>query len=127
MDVLLPREGQNIITIVYRKVTNSDIYLNWNSFCPQSWKRGSLKPFVQRAHLICSTQDLLKTELNHIQKVFIEINNFPLWVIKQIFGEEDQKNKQQNNEDNDSSVINTESGNKCHLLVLPYQCEQGSR
>ena len=39
----------------------------------------------------------------------------------------DQKNKQQNNEDNDSSVINTESGNKRHLLVLPYQCEQGSR
>ena len=93
MNVLLLREGQNIITTVYREVTNSDIYLNWNSFCPQSWKRGSLKSLVQRAHLICSTQDLLKTELDHIPKVFLEINNFPLWVIKQIFGEEDQINK----------------------------------
>ena len=64
LDVLLLREGQNIITTVYRKVTNSDINLNWNSFCPQSWKRRTLKSLVQRAHLICSTEDLLKTELN---------------------------------------------------------------
>ena len=62
LDVLLPREGQNIITTVYRKVTNSDIYLNWDSFCPHRWKRGTLKSLVQRAHLICSTEDLLKTE-----------------------------------------------------------------
>ena len=80
---------------------------------------------IQRAHLVCSTEDLLKTELNHIQKVFLEINEFPLWVMKQIFAEQDQKNKQKNIQDNDSSVINTESGNKRHLLVLPYQGEQG--
>ena len=63
-------------------------------FRTQSWKRGTLKLLVQRAHLICSTEDLLKTELNHIKKVFLEENNFPQWVIKQIFAEEDQKNKQ---------------------------------
>ena len=38
LDVLLLRIDQNIITTVYKKVTNSDIYLNWNSFCTQSWK-----------------------------------------------------------------------------------------
>ena len=68
----------------------------------------------------------MKTELNHIQKAFLEINDFPLSVIKQIFAEEDQKNKQQNIQDNDSSVINMESENKRHLLLLPYQGEQGS-
>ena len=91
LDVLLPKEGQNIKNIVYRKVTNSDIYLNWNSFCSQSWKQATLKPLVQRRHLICLTDDLLKTELNHIQKVFLEMNDFPLWVIKQIFAEKYQK------------------------------------
>ena len=30
-------------------------------------------------------------------------------------------------QENDSSVINTESGNKHHLLQSPYQGEQGSR
>ena len=68
----------------------------------------------------------MKTELNHIQKVFLEINDFPLWVIKQIIAEGDEKNKQQDIQDNDSSIINTESGDKCHLLLLPYQGEQGS-
>ena len=28
LDILLLREGQNILTTVYRKVTNSDIYLD---------------------------------------------------------------------------------------------------
>ena len=65
--------------------------------------------------------------LNHIQKVFFEINNFPPWVIKQIFAEAEQKYKHQNIEDKDSNVINIKSGNKRHLLVLPYQDEQGSR
>ena len=69
----------------------------------------------------------MKTELNHIQKVFLEINDFPLWVIKHIFAEEEQKYKHQNIEDKDSNVINIESGNKCQLLVLPHQGEQGSR
>ena len=68
----------------------------------------------------------MKTELNHIQKVFLEINDFPLWVIKQIIAEGDEKNKQQDIQDNDSSIINTESGDKRHLLLLPYQGEQGS-
>ena len=48
LDVLLLRKGQNIVTTVYRKVANSDIYLNWNLFCPQSWKRGTLRPFDRR-------------------------------------------------------------------------------
>ena len=95
-------------------------------FYPQSSKLGTLKSLVQRVHLIYSTEDLLKTELNHVQKVFLEINDFPLWVIKQIFAEEEQKYKYQNIKDKDSNVINIESGNKRHLLVLPYQGEQGS-
>ena len=93
LDVLLLREGQDIITTVYRKATNSYVYLNWNSFFPQSWKQGTLKSLVQRAHLICSAEDLLKTEFNHIQKAFLETNDCPLWVVKQIVAEEKQKKK----------------------------------
>ena len=62
LDVLLLKESKNFIITLYRKLANSDIYLNWNSFCLQSWKRGTLKALVQRAHLICSAEDLLKTE-----------------------------------------------------------------
>ena len=36
LDVMLCRDGENIVTSVFRKVTNSDVYLNWNSFVPLS-------------------------------------------------------------------------------------------
>ena len=61
-----------------------------------------------------------------MQKLFLEINDFPLWNIKQVFAGEQQKNKYHNIEDSDSSVRNTESGNKCPLLVLLYQGVQVS-
>ena len=38
LDVMLCRNGENIVTTVYRKVTNADVYLNWNSLAPHSWK-----------------------------------------------------------------------------------------
>ena len=39
LDILLHRDSLDIITTVYRKVTNSDVNLNWYSFCPREWKR----------------------------------------------------------------------------------------
>ena len=36
LGVLLCRTGKKIYTIVYRKTTNNDVYLNWNVFAPIS-------------------------------------------------------------------------------------------
>ena len=36
LNALLCSDGENIVTTVYRKVTNVDVYLNWNSFAPHS-------------------------------------------------------------------------------------------
>ena len=43
---------------------------------PHSWKRGTLKTLTQRAYMICSTTELLDTELKNLEKVFLEKNNF---------------------------------------------------
>ena len=61
LDLLLCRNSRELTTTVYRKKTNNDIYLNWNAFAPVSWKQ----------------QTYLKEELNHVEKVFIEKNNYP--------------------------------------------------
>ena len=65
LDILLHRDGQDIITTVYRKVTNNDVYLNWHSFCPRQWKRGTFRSLVQQAYIICfiiaSTERRIKT------------------------------------------------------------------
>ena len=38
LDVLLIKKGNNNITTVYRKATTNDIYLNWKSFAPTTWR-----------------------------------------------------------------------------------------
>ena len=82
---MLCRDVENIVTTAYRKVTNADVYLNWNSFASYSWLRGTLKTLTQRAYMICSTTELLDTELKYLEKVFVKKNNYPKWVIRQIF------------------------------------------
>ena len=43
LDVMPCRDGKNIVTAVYRKLINGDVYLNCCSFVPHSWERGTLK------------------------------------------------------------------------------------
>ena len=35
--------------------------------------------------MFCSTTELLNTEPRHLEKVFIEKNNYPKWEIRQVF------------------------------------------
>ena len=59
--------------------------MNWNAFTPISSKRGALKTLIERAYLICSTDELQNRELKHIEKVFYENNCYPKYVIKQYY------------------------------------------
>ena len=108
--------------IVYRKKTCTDLYMNWYSFVPKSWKWGTLKTLVRRAHINCSTEKHLKEELNHIRKTFNEINNYPHWVITKVFKEIKEmtpsEKEIQVKEDENTSIKN-------HLLVLTYPGEKG--
>ena len=56
LDVLLIRNGNFTETKVYRKQTNNNIYLNWNSFAPNTWKRSTLRTLIKRAYLNCSSE-----------------------------------------------------------------------
>ena len=118
LDVLLIRNNSLISTKVYRKNTNTDIYINWKSFSPNNWKWGTLKTLVTRAFDICSTDEYLKEELEHIRKVFHHRNNYPLWVINKVI---DDAEKFPSANENDSS-----NNEKIHRLMLPYQGDKGS-
>ena len=91
LDNLLHLDFHDIIKIVYKKVTNNDVYLNWYSFCPREWKRGTSRSLVQRAHIICLSLHLLKEELKHLEDVFAMKKNFPIRVVKKILKEEKEK------------------------------------
>ena len=85
LDILIRRKQGKIETAVYKKKTCTDLYMNWYSFAPKSWKWGTLKTLVRRPHVNRSTEKHLKEELNHITKTFNQINNYPHWVITKVF------------------------------------------
>ena len=106
-------------TTVYRKKTNSNINLNWNSFGPNSWNWGTLRTIANRPFEICSTDNFLEEEIEHIRAVFYHQNNYPLWVIDKIINEVKEKAKV-------TKLENDENGDKKHRLVLPYKVDTGN-
>ena len=103
--MLLCRNGRELTTTVYRKKTNNDIYLNWNAFAPISWKRGTLRVLLQRAYLVCSTETYLKEEFTHLENVSMEKNNYPKYIIKQVFTQVKEKHKNKNCNNNMENSI----------------------
>ena len=69
--VLLKCNKVSIETIVYKKPTNSDIYLNWKSFSHCSWKPKTLKTIIRLVYLISSTSNFLREELDRSHRLCI--------------------------------------------------------
>ena len=84
LDVQVIRTGLTTETTVYRKPTNQNLYLHWNSFTPKAWRIGALKTLIFRALKVCSKPQHRDAEIEHIRKVFIEINGFPSGVVDNI-------------------------------------------
>ena len=84
LDVMITRKPDHLETEVYRKPSSTDIYIHWESFAPELWKKSTLKTLTLRAHTICSNELLLKKELDYLRKVFHDINGYPYKVIDSV-------------------------------------------
>ena len=120
LDVLVIRKNNNTIkTTVYRKQTHNDIYVHWEYFKPEAWKRGTLKTLLFRAHTICSNKELLDKEVKHLKHVFITINGFQPWALLQVII---RVEKEVSTTQINQSIINTEPSNvKQDKIILPYK------
>ena len=108
---------------VFRKETNTDIYMHWNSHAPMQWKIKTLKNLVKRSTIICSDQHLLQIELDHLRKVFVEINDYPSKTVENII-----KNKleKENVDFTNKPQTNTTNNSETKLqLFLPFSGKQG--
>ena len=95
LDVQVQRkEDGNFTTSVYRKKTSSDIYINWNSFAPRTWKIGTLHGLVQRAFTICSDEHEVEKEIQYLKKIFAKVNGYPAKVIENTVAKVRSKNAQ---------------------------------
>ena len=54
LNVQLIRSGDNIETCVFRKPTNTDTYINWDSFAPFQCKYSTLKTLDYHACIVGS-------------------------------------------------------------------------
>ena len=123
LDVMIERKDTHLETGVYRKKTNSDLYMNWDSHSPRAWKIGTLKNLTRRAIMISSPNNLEK-ELDHLRKVFHEKNNYPRHITNQIIDEEverEQSNLQRQSDNKDDDKDETERVQ----LIMPYGGKKG--
>ena len=108
---------------VFRKETNTNIYMNWNSHAPMQWKIGTLKNLVNRSIIICSDQHLLRIELDHLRKVFVEINDCPSKTVENIIKIQlEQENFDITNKPQTNTTDNSETKLQ---LFLPFSRKQG--
>ena len=84
LDTVLVRNNHYIDTGIYRKKTNTYIYVNRNSFESNSWKWGTPKTLVTRPFEICSTDKFLEEEIEYVRAVFYHQNNYSLLVTDNI-------------------------------------------
>ena len=85
LDVRIQRNTDGgFTTSVYRKKTNSNIYINWNSHAPRTWKIGTLHGLLQRAFTICSNNSEVEKEIDFLKKIFSKTNGYPTKVIESI-------------------------------------------
>ena len=122
LDVLIVRNNNTFDTAVFRKSTHTDLYINWNSYSPEIWKKGTLKLLVKRAYTICNKHYFLEMELDHLKDTFIRINNFPPSVVTRIFRQVADENArvtddQQNEVEPDDTVT--------VQMTLPYAGKNG--
>ena len=123
LDILIICSGQKIETRIYRKSTNTDIYIHWDSYAPSSWKRSTRKTLIMRAYTISSNDSYLKLELRYLRKVFHDRDGYPQWFITKVTNEVKKSNIPgehfQGISENENGVTTTRT------LILPYAGEKG--
>ena len=126
LDVLVSRDTNNkITTSVYRKATNTDVYINWHSHSPKTWKISTLKTMVKRAFLISSTKSLLQTELNYIADVFCNHNQYPKNLVQSVIKNEKIFHEEQGKHEVIDNAVPTDNEKEVVTLMLPYGGKKG--
>ena len=95
LDILVIWKKSSIDTKLYRKSTDTDIYFNWFSYAPNTWKGGTFNNLVNRAYNIYSTEYLFRKRLLHLEKMCI-----PVWLYNK------KKNNMSHNNNDDSNTNN---------------------
>ena len=121
---MILRNGNSIETTVYHIFTHNDVYLHWNSISPNSWKVGTLKTLLLRAFVVCSNEQLLNKEIEHLQNVFHHTNGYQKAVIQNVISKVKEEQSAQSFKITES---HQDDVSKSYLLSLPYKGKRGGK
>ena len=62
-------------TWVWRKLTNTGLFLNFKAVCPQNWKSDLILCVLRRGKMICSNDTPFLKEVNQLKSLFL-VNNY---------------------------------------------------
>ena len=68
--MLVTREDTSFSTSLYRKPTFSGLYSNFESFMPDSYKKGLLFTLLHRAFVICCSWNKFHAEVEFLKDIF---------------------------------------------------------
>ena len=108
------------MTTVYRKPTHPDQYLQWDSHHAISEKYSVISTLYHRAKAVCSNQQQLHEEQEHLQKVLARCK-YPEWALNwmkkkihvSVTSNDNNKKKKMATDSNISNI-------KRNYIVVPY-------
>ena len=84
LDILIKPDNEGRLnTTVYRKPTHMGQYLHWDSLHPISSKYSVVGTLHHRAKTVCSNNQLLKQEEEHLAMA-LKNCNYPMWALNRI-------------------------------------------
>ena len=119
LDTLVIINGDGSLnTKVYRKPTHTDLYLQWDSHHSIAAKYSVINTLHHKAKAVCSNNQLLKEEEDHLQEVLTE-NKYPLWALNRVKIKNKTTQAQQQRIQPNANTKGT-TGNQKSDVVLPY-------
>ena len=80
LDTLIKRDENKFVSSVFVKSSNLGDCLNFNSICPDKYKKGVIKTFLHRGFAICSDWNAFHIEIERIKQILTN-NNYPMKLI----------------------------------------------
>ena len=72
LDIAISREDQIFTTFVYHKPTFSGVYTHFDSFCPSTYKFGTVYTLAFRCFRICFSWTKLRSELFCLKEILLK-------------------------------------------------------
>ena len=108
--IVMPQPDNSLLTSVYRKSPHTDLYFHWDSHHHLSAKYSVINTLKHRARTVCSNQQLLKEEEDHLNKTLSNCK-YPAWVLNKANIRSKRNNRSKKNNSNGNNK------NKPYIVV----------